>query len=449
MNVKYYNQIKRSVKKLTVFLLIALPFIGNAQTPANDSLLSEVTLQTAIQYALKNQPRIQQSLVDEQITEQNIKSRLADWYPQVNFGYSLQHNFLLPTNFIAGNAIRAGVNNTSGAQFTASQVIFNRDVLLAKRTKEDVRVQSRQQTVNNKIDLTVNVTKAFYDVLTTAQQIKVAQENIIRTERSLKDATAQYNAGLTDKIDYKRATISLNNIKATKRTNEELVVAKMQYLKSLMSYPDSATFNIKYDSAAMEREVFLDTLQTPDYTARIEYKLLETQQKLLKSNLQYTKWSYLPTVSANAAYNLNFQNNNFTKLYGENFPNSFAALTIAVPIFQGGKRKYNIRTAELQLDRNMLDIVNVKNTINAQYAQAIAGYKSSYINYITLKQNVLLATEVYDVVMLQYRNGIKAYLEVVTAEADLRTAQINYFNALYQVLANKVDVQRALGQIVY
>jgi len=35
------------------------------------------------------------------------------------------------------------------------------------------------------------------------------------------------------------------------------------------------------------------------------------------------------------------------------------------------------------------------------------------------------------------------------AETDLRTARINYFNALYQVLASKIDVQRALGQINY
>jgi outer membrane protein TolC len=36
---------------------------------------------------------------------------------------------------------------------------------------------------------------------------------------------------------------------------------------------------------------------------------------------------------------------------------------------------------------------------------------------------------------------------VVTAQSDLRTAQINYFNALFQVLAGKIDLQRSLGQI--
>lgn len=436
-----------------VFLLIAQLFFAgtaSAQAPVNaDTLAGVVNLQSAIDYAILHQPAVRQSVIDESIVQQNIKSKLADWYPQLNFGYNLQHNFILQTSVIGGNAIKLGVDNVSAAQFNASQIIFNRDLLLANKTKEDVQLQSRQNTANNKITLAVNVTKAFYDVLTTAQQIKVADENIVRTERSLKDATAQYNAGLVDKIDYKRATISLNNLRASKKNSEELVIAKMQYLKSLMSYPDSAALNIAMDSAAMEREILLDTAQKPDYTQRIEYKLLETQQRLLKQNIQYAKWAYLPTVSANAAYNLNFQNDNFGKLYNINYPNSFVNLTVGVPIFQGGKRKYNIRNAELQLDRNYMDIVAVKNNITSQYALAISSYKNSLTNYLTLKENVDLAREVYDVINIQYRNGIKTYLEVVTAEADLRTAQINYYNALYQVLASKVDVQRSLGLIVY
>ena len=60
-----------------------------------------------------------------------------------------------------------------------------------------------------------------------------------------------------------------------------------------------------------------------------------------------------------------------------------------------------------------------------------------------------LAKEVYDVVVLQYRSGVKSYLEVITSETDLRTTQINYYNAVYQLLASKIDVQKALGQIVY
>lgn len=444
-----FKKIQRLVKLIIVILFVSSPIVLKAQTIGKDSLLSEVTLKAAIDYAIMRQPLIQQSLIDEQILETTIKSKLADWYPQINFNYNLQHNFLVQTAVIGGNNVRLGVSNTSAGQFTVSQAIFNRDVMLTRSSRTDVRLQAKQLTSSDKIDLAANVSKAFYDVLATTEQIKVSATNIIRIERSLKDATSQYEAGIADKIDYKRATITLNNSRGAKKSNEELLKAKLEYLKSLMGYPATGNLNIVYDSMQLDREIALDAPEQPQYTSRIEYQLLETRKRLLQYNLNYNKWSYLPTVSANGAYNFNFQNNNFGKLYSNNYPNSFAALTLGFPIFQGGKRKANIHAAELELIRNELDIANLKNNINAGYAQALATYRSNLQNYLALKENLVLAKEVYDVIQLQYRSGIKTYLEVITSETDLRTTEINYFAAMYQLLTSKIDVQKSLGLLLY
>jgi outer membrane protein len=425
-----------------------MPFGLKAQTKDSTKLIN-ATLQNVVAYAIKHQPLIEQAKIDEQITDNTIKSKLADWYPQVNFNYNLQHNFQVQTSIIGGNPVQLGVNNTSALQFTATQQIFNRDVLLALRSKDDVRLQSRQNTSNNKIAVAVNVSKAFYDIIATSQQIKVADENIRRTQTGLNNSYNQYKAGLVDKTDYKRATIALNNLKASKQSNELLLKAKLQNLKNLMGYPDSSELSLAYDSLQMEKEISYDTLKTSNYQNRIEYKLLETQRKLQEANLKYNKWAFLPTLSANAAYNMNFLNNDFGKLYSTNYPNSYAGLTLGFPIFQGGKRKYNISTAEWQLKRTDWDIVKLKNAVSAEYTAALANYRSSLNSFMAIKENVDLAKEVYDVIQLQYKNGVKTYLEVITAESDLRTAQINYYNALYQVIASKIDIQKALGEIVY
>ncbi len=207
--------IKEKLAKLFfASLIIISPSLLAAQSYSTDSILQAVTLPEAINYAIQRQPVIQQSLLDEKITAAQIRSRLADWYPQVNFNYNLQHNFLVQSTVIGGNVVKLGSDNTSVGQFTATQTIFNRDVLLAKRTRGDVFLQTQQSTSSDKIDLAVNVSKAFYDVISTVQQIKVAESNIARIERSLKDAFNQYKAGIVDKIDYKRATITLNNTKS-------------------------------------------------------------------------------------------------------------------------------------------------------------------------------------------------------------------------------------------
>ena len=97
-------------KLLFTALVVLSPFLVLAQT--SDSLLQEVTLPNAIAYAIKRQPLIQQSLLDEKITEGKIRSKLADWYPQVNFNYNLQHNFQVQTSIIGGNEVKLGVDNT-------------------------------------------------------------------------------------------------------------------------------------------------------------------------------------------------------------------------------------------------------------------------------------------------------------------------------------------------
>lgn len=440
------------MKKYLSYLLLALGFPLSAQaqgSPKSDSTLNEVTLKAAVEYAIQHQPLVRQALIDEEITRQQIKTRLADWYPQIGLNANIQHTFIRPTSIIGGNPVTFGVKNSSAAQFKATQNIFNRDALLASRTREDVLLRATENTIDTKIDLTVAVAKRYYDILGTLQQIRVSGIIISRIERSLQDAYNQYQAGIADKTDYKRAQITLNNSKATKQSNENLLTAKLEQLKALMNYPLSQSLNIVYDSLAMERQLDLDTLQNVNYIDRVEYSQLATERRLLIENIRYNKWSFLPTVQANGAYIANYQNNEFPQLYKQTFPNSYAGISLGFPIFQGGKRLANIKIAKLELDRNDWDITNLENNINAEYENSLGQYKSNLTNYLALKENVALAQEVYDVIQLQYKSGIKTYLEVLISDTELRTAQINYYNALYEVLASKIDVEKALGTIKY
>ena len=439
----------RRIFLFTVSVFAILVQNLSALSQQRDSLLTDANLSNVIAYALNSQPTVQQALLDEEITELQIKSKLSEWYPQVNFNYLYQRNIQLQSSVIGGNTVRFGNKNNSALQFSASQSIFNRDVLLASRTRSDVRQQSKQLTTDAKIELVSNVTRAFYDVIVSELNRQVANKNIIRQERSLRDTRAKYDAGVVDKTDYKRATIALNNSRALQKNNREATKAKTEYLKSLMNYPVSAELHIQYDSTALEREIYVDTLQDINYDNRIEYRILLTQRKLQEANLKYNRWSYIPSVSANGAYNINYFNNSFSKLYSASFPQSFAGLTVAFPIFQGGKRKYEIRQAEWELKRTDLDIISLRNNLHSDYIASLSGYKSSLANYFAAKENVQLAQEVYDVIELQYQSGIKTYLEVAVAEADLSTSQINFYNALYQVLSRKIDVQRSLGQISF
>ncbi|QIP15798.1 TolC family protein [Spirosoma aureum] len=419
---------------------------------SNDSLAKQAYLPDCIQYALSHQPVVRQSVIDQEVAERTVQSSLAAWYPQIAAGYNLQHYLKLPVTLIPnanGERIPTalGAQNTSTVSFSLSQSIFSRDLLLASQTADAYRLQAAQTTVNNKINVVVNVSKAFYDLILTQRQVDILSEDITRLQRSLQDATNQYQGGIVDKTDPQRAKIALNNSIAQRKQYNDLIGSKYQTLKQLMGYPPNSQLTVTYDTLQLANEVTLDTMQLVNPQTRIEYQLLQTQGRLLNANVRYNRWAYLPTVSAFGNYNLLYQNNAFGQLYTQTFPNSLIGLSVALPIFQGGRRIQQLKIAELQVQRLDWDLASLTSAVDAEYAQALATYKGNLANYLALRENQLLAEDVYRIINLQYRSGIKTYLDVTIAEADLRTSRLNVFNALYQVLISKLDVQRALGVI--
>ncbi|MVN23109.1 TolC family protein [Mucilaginibacter arboris] len=434
-----------------IFFLFCCPFFLHAQA-SRDSLPPVVSLQECIRYALKNQPVLKQATLDEEINERNISIALSAWLPQVGATGSYQHYFQLPSQTVINGAgapiiTQVGVNNTSAIGFSGNQTIYNNDVLLASRTARFSRQYYKQNTLSSQINVVSDVSKAFYSLLLSEKQLEIINANIVRLRRALKDAYQQYQAGVVDKIDYKQATIALNNELASHKQTQETVKANTATLKELMGNADNRPINPVYDSIALSREIAIDTNVVANAGNRIEYQLLETTKSLQNLNVSYYRYGYLPSVSAFGNYNLSYLSNQFSTLYNQSYPNAYAGLTLTIPIFQGNRRLQNLRRAKLVVDRADLDLVNSRNVISTEVTQALASYKSNYVELTTQKENVDLANEVYNVVFLQYREGIKTYLDVIVAQSDLRTSQINYNNALFMVLSSKVDLQRALGSL--
>jgi outer membrane protein TolC len=434
-------------KIYTLYLLMLFfPFIVFGQANP-DTSLKVVTLKQCVEFALKNQPAVRQASIDEAINERDIKISLSAWLPQLNgsgsYSYYFKGSPIIPsTGTNIGN-----IDNVSAIGLQASQVIYNNDVLQAAKAAKYSRLYYKQNATSSQINVVADVSKAFFDVLLSQKQLDILNEDIVRLQRSLKDAKSQYSAGVVDKTDYKQATIALNNSLASRKQTEEAIKSKEAYLKQIMGLGATSQLTLSYDSARFETEAIADTNQKLDYNNRIEYQLLQTQKSLQNVNINYYKWGFLPSLSANGVYNLNYFSDSFSSLYNRSYPNAYVGLSLSLPIFQGTKRLQNLSKARLQADRTDLDITNARNTISTEYVQALASYKSNYTNLQFLKENVSLAKDVYHVVSLQYREGIKIYLDAIVAQSDLRTAELNYYNALFQVLSSKIDLQKALGTL--
>jgi len=67
----------------------------------------------------------------------------------------VQHNPQIPVSIVGGVPINQGLANNSNIQFTATQTLFNKDVLLASTSASDVRTLAKQSTQSTKIDIVV------------------------------------------------------------------------------------------------------------------------------------------------------------------------------------------------------------------------------------------------------------------------------------------------------
>ncbi len=438
---------KYTIKQLasSACLLIVGSSLSFAQQ--GQSINANATLDDLIDYALRNKIELKQAQIDSEIGEREIASALSGWFPQINASGSIARAIQLPTVNIGGTEVPMGQKNTSGLSFQADQSIISPQLFQASKAAKFIREKNTLNIESTKINTVVDVSKAYYDILTSEEQINIINENIARLERQLTEANARYEVGLVDKIDHKRAQISLNNTKASLKSAIENRKYKYDYLKMLLALPTQQSLTLSFADQNLEGNILLDTAELLQIANRVEFKQVSNLREIQRLNTQYQKWNFLPRVGAYANYSMNYRNNSFGNLYDNNIPSSNIGLTLSVPIFQGTKRIQEIRKSELQEQRLELDLQNLENQISTQYSAAMSSYRANMNEWKNAKGNMELSEEVYNTIKLQYDAGVKTYLELMTAETDLKTSQLNYLNALYAVLSSKLDIQKALGTV--
>lgn len=438
---------------------VGFPIMPNA-TDAGKNGGEYLTLKQCIDYALIHQPALNKSLISTAIARTTNSINLAAWLPQVNANGNVVHyiqqsnaNISTSTGTTTGTGstgtVRSSYNNTFIPELAVSQAILSPSLLYAAKSAPLLVKQAQQVTDSTKIYLVSAVSKSFYNVLLTLQQINVLKEDTARLRKNLRDTYHQYKGGIVDETDYLQATITLNNSVAQLKQANENIIPQYAALKQLMGYEPQQDFNVSIDTAQMMADIQIDTTRQLQYEKRIEYRQVETQKDLQVQLTNYYKYAYLPTVSGFFNYSLQYANNNFSNLLSKSYPSSIVGVSLSIPIFTGFARMHNVHKSQLQEQLIHWDVVGLRSQLYKEYTTGLAGYKSNLFSFNVQRKNVAMARRVYFVVNLQYKQGIVAYLNVITAESNLITAEINYTNSLFQLLSSKIDLEKAMGDITY
>ena len=442
---------------ILIGLIAALP----SWAQQADSISYNLSLKEAIDYAQIHQSAILNARLDQEIAKNTVRQTIGIGLPQISGNANFQDFIKVPTNLLPGEffgqpgtqvPVQFGVKYQSLVGLDLNQLIFDGSYIVGLQAAKTYKELSNKNLQRNRIETAVAVSKAYYSVLVSNAQLQLLDANISRLKKSLNDTEALFKNGFVEKIDVDRLRVLNNNLETERENVIGLLALNVNLLKFQMGMPIQfpLTLSDTIDSLqGLEQTALTSDVDTNAYQTRIEYSLLETQKRVNQFDLRRYKSQYLPSLSAFANSSQSFQSNTFSMLFNRSFPSTVVGLRLSVPLISGGQKLYQVRNARLQVQKTDNDLVNLRNGINLEISQAQTTYLNGVRSLDNQNRNMELATEVLRVSKIKYEQGVGSSLEVTTAETSLKEAQNNYITALYDLLINKINLDRASGKIIY
>ena len=448
----------RSLRLILPATLLLIALHTRAQQPVATAArpIHEFSLAEAVDYAAKNSVLVKNALLDYQIQVQSNRATTSQALPQVTGNLGITDYIQIPTTLIPGEFInqpgtfipvKFGTKWNSTGGVTLQQVLFDGQVFVGLQARQaSLDYYRKRQEITEQL-LRANIHKIYYQLLIGKWQIDQIDANIANQESLLHNSTEMFKNGFAEQLDVDKATVQLANLESEKIQTVYSISNGYLGLKVLMGMPvqDSVrlTDTLTYD---MVRDAVLS--DNYKYTDRRDYQLLQINRTLNEYDVKRYKKEYIPTAKLNANYAQNQYVNSFD-LGQKNscYPQSYLGVVVNIPIFDGFYKDANVRQAKLKLQQTMNNMDSLKNRIDNDVEEAQLRFTAALATLEYQKKNMDLSERVYAQTRKKYEQGLGSNQEITTALSDQKTAQANYFNALYSAIAARVDYLNAIGKL--
>jgi len=444
-----------------VLLLLSFSLIAQE----NDEPVMEkkyFTLQECINYAIENNERVKIAELETGISKAKVGEYLSRGLPQVDGSISFNKNFVIRRTFVPANIfdptapegelleLAFGTPYDGIIGLNVSQMIINGSFFVGLSATKTYVALSRKEYQRTTIDVVEAVTKAYFTILVNEIGINLLEANNKRLDSLLIDTKVMFENGFAEKIDVNRTQVEYNNVETQLINARKLLDISKQLLKFQMGMPVMEDLEIieKLEDMDFQFDELFD-LET-SFTRRIEYSIVETQLELAHVNMKNNKVQYIPNIDLVLGWGMNAgvaDLNNLWK-FGEEtiWPSySVAGLSMYIPIFDGLYKSKLIQQNKLQIQQISYRKEMLENSINREVLEKRTNVQSNLDQLENQQENMKLAEEVYNTTRIKYQEGVGSNLEVIEADNALVLAQTNYYNALYDALISKIDLEKSLG----
>lgn len=439
---------------LVAFLWITTAGFFSGFICAQNPGVRELSLQSAQEYAVQNSYDIRRSELDIQAAQKKVKETLLTGFPQVNSNISYLNNLELATvlipDFIGGNydekiPVQFGTQHNANVNFTLNQLVFNGSYIVGLKTSRIFRQLADQNYERTRLNILESVTDTYYLILVAEETEKVLLSNIANLEKTYYEIRERYKEGFVAETDVDLVQISVTTLKNSLQTvvRQREVAYKLLKFQMGLDLSEQIVLTDKLEDILQQIDISEARNAEFDLLQNIDYKLLETQEKLSEMALKNEKARYFPTVSAFYSFQWNAFRDEFTFLNFEErwFRTQVLGLNISIPVFRSGAQRAKVAQASIALEQARTARIQASQGLTVEAASARSALDSAYENYLNTKENMKLAEKVYDVTLIKYNEGVASSLDLTQAHDKYLMAQSDYIQAMSGLLTakNKLD----------
>jgi TolC family type I secretion outer membrane protein len=426
------------LKQLIITLIV---LFVNVLTLNPVNAAERLTLRGCIDLALKNQPTIIAAQESVNAGQGRVTQATSPYLPQVSAstGYAESHSL--------GGALGDSISKSYTTSLSVNQILY--DFGRSGNTLDAARLGTRSaerdadRVVNEVI---LNVKQSYYALLAAGKLMLVAKKTIEQAESHLRQAEAFFRVGSKPRFDVTRAEVEVNSAKLGVINAKNSVRLRTIGLFNAMGINPEKDIEID------------DILSAPVFIPPMEQALAEsvgTRPEMLKTEadieaarakVKAEESNYLPTLSANGAYNWARGTAEMGTFKGD-IQNSWnAGVTLSMPLFEGGLTKGKVREARANLRSVQAQGDTFRQSIIIELNQAYADIESATSRIAVSEISLKKARENLELAQGRYEAGVGPYIEVTDAQVASVNAETDHVQALYDYQLAVARLYKAMGK---
>ncbi|WP_299702644.1 TolC family protein [uncultured Pontibacter sp.] len=430
--------------KAAALLLIGVALLFPTKLAAQEKL----SLEEAIRIGLQNNYDIQIAGRQEAITKNNVTLGNAGFLPNIeargartfsenNSRQSFQSGPDRTRDGASSNNINSSVN-LNWTIFDGMGMFINYERL--KALEKTGKLLTRETVQNTMAAIFDN----YFEVVRQSKKIQAIQDAIGISEARVEIAQAQYEVGVSAKVEILRAQVDYNADRSELLIQQEALQNAKINLNQLLSRDPDIDFTVT-DSIVVNPNITYGNADTGMFADNPLLQRLRVSREIANLDIKAVRASRFPVIGVTSAYNFsrseNEPLNEFSPLFNQNRGYNYG-LTVSLPIFNGFNINRLAQNARINLASADLEYQREQNRLEAALARAYSQY-ANRLQLLELEEtNLTLAQENAEIALERYRLGLLTAIELREAQRNQLVAENRLIDIQYQAKAAETELKR-------